>query len=162
MGNNFSSKYELFRNVKADDKKGLNKNYGIFLVLRRKTGLPTPAFLHPLPLLPLSDRHPHFIPRLLADLKTDILAQADYITDAAVLISDSHIDHAAVIRLAVKCGMYLHSSSAEFLPDIIRKTHVSAALPVRFTDQGFIFIHFSVHLPYLLLAVHIRRTIYAV
>lgn len=38
MGNNFSSKYELFRNVKADDKKGLNKNYGIFLVLRRKTG----------------------------------------------------------------------------------------------------------------------------
>lgn len=39
MGNNFSSKYELFRNVKADDKKGLNKNYGIFLVLRRKTGL---------------------------------------------------------------------------------------------------------------------------
>ena len=30
MGNNFSSKYELFRNVKADDKKGLNKNYGIF------------------------------------------------------------------------------------------------------------------------------------
>jgi len=124
--------------------------------------LPTPAFLHPLPLLPLSDRHPHFIPRLLADLKTDILAQADYITDAAVLISDSHIDHAAVIRLAVKCGMYLHSSSAEFLPDIIRKTHVSAALPVRFTDQGFIFIHFSVHLPYLLLAAHIRRTIYAV
>ena len=76
MGNNFSSKYELFRNVKADDKKGLNKNYGIFLVLRRKTG--------------------------------------------------------------------------------------SAALPVRFTDQGFIFIHFSVHLPYLLLAAHIRRTIYAV
>ena len=41
MGNNFSSKYELFRNVKADDKKGLNKNYGIFLVLRRKTGLVT-------------------------------------------------------------------------------------------------------------------------
>ncbi len=40
MGNNFSSKYELFRNVKADDKKGLNKNYGIFLVLRRKTGIP--------------------------------------------------------------------------------------------------------------------------
>lgn len=39
MGNNFSSKYELFRNVKADDKKGLNKNYGIFLVLRRKTGI---------------------------------------------------------------------------------------------------------------------------
>lgn len=39
MGNNFSSKYELFRNVKADDKKGLNRNYGIFLVLRRKTGL---------------------------------------------------------------------------------------------------------------------------
>lgn len=39
MGNNFSSKYELFRNVKADDKKGLNKNYGIFLVLRRKTGM---------------------------------------------------------------------------------------------------------------------------
>ena len=39
MGNNFSSKYELFRNVKADDKKGMNKNYGIFLVLRRKTGL---------------------------------------------------------------------------------------------------------------------------
>lgn len=38
MGNNFSSKYELFRNVKADDKKGLNRNYGIFLVLRRKTG----------------------------------------------------------------------------------------------------------------------------
>lgn len=38
MGNNFSSKYELFRNVKADDKKGMNKNYGIFLVLRRKTG----------------------------------------------------------------------------------------------------------------------------
>lgn len=41
MGNNFSSKYELFRNVKADDKKGLNKNYGIFLVLRRKTGMTT-------------------------------------------------------------------------------------------------------------------------
>ena len=41
MGNNFSSKYELFRNVKADDKKGLNKNYGIFLVLRRKTGIPS-------------------------------------------------------------------------------------------------------------------------
>ena len=41
MGNNFSSKYELFRNVKADDKKGLNKNYGIFLVLRRKTGIST-------------------------------------------------------------------------------------------------------------------------
>ena len=40
MGNNFFSKYELFRNVKADDKKGLNINYGIFLVLRRKTGLP--------------------------------------------------------------------------------------------------------------------------
>ena len=39
MGNNFSSKYELFRNVKADDKKGLNRNYGIFLVLRRKTGM---------------------------------------------------------------------------------------------------------------------------
>ena len=39
MGNNFSSKYELFRNVKADDKKGLNRNYGIFLVLRRKTGI---------------------------------------------------------------------------------------------------------------------------
>ena len=39
MGNNFSSKYELFRNVKADDKKGMNKNYGIFLVLRRKTGI---------------------------------------------------------------------------------------------------------------------------
>ena len=42
MGNNFSSKYELFRNVKADDKKGLNKNYGIFLVLRRKTGFTVP------------------------------------------------------------------------------------------------------------------------
>lgn len=41
MGNNFSSKYELFRNVKADDKKGLNRNYGIFLVLRRKTGFET-------------------------------------------------------------------------------------------------------------------------
>ena len=43
MGNNFSSKYELFRNVKADDKKGLNKNYGIFLVLRRKTGPEPPS-----------------------------------------------------------------------------------------------------------------------
>ena len=39
MGNIFSSIYELFRNVKGDDKKGLNKNYGIFLVLRRKTGM---------------------------------------------------------------------------------------------------------------------------
>lgn len=46
MGNNFSSKYELFRNVKADDKKGLNKNYGIFLVLRRKTGLQIYVFQH--------------------------------------------------------------------------------------------------------------------
>lgn len=45
MGNNFSSKYELFRNVKADDKKGLNKNYGIFLVLRRKTGIIAPAIV---------------------------------------------------------------------------------------------------------------------
>lgn len=45
MGNNFSSKYELFRNVKADDKKGLNKNYGIFLVLRRKTGPIISGFL---------------------------------------------------------------------------------------------------------------------
>ena len=39
MGNNFSSKYGGFRSVKADDKKGLIRNYGIFLVLRRKTGL---------------------------------------------------------------------------------------------------------------------------
>lgn len=38
MGNDLSSKYGLFRNVKADDEKGMVRNYGIFLVLRRKTG----------------------------------------------------------------------------------------------------------------------------
>ena len=38
MGNNFSSKYGLFRSVKVDNKKGAIRNYGILLLLRRKTG----------------------------------------------------------------------------------------------------------------------------
>lgn len=59
MGNNFSSKYELFRNVKADDKKGLNKNYGIFLVLRRKTGIHTTHNNHHPPHI-LSDQLSNF------------------------------------------------------------------------------------------------------
>ena len=40
MGSKFSSKYGLFGSAKVEDKKRLVKNCGIFLVLRRKTGMP--------------------------------------------------------------------------------------------------------------------------
>lgn len=60
----------------------------------------------PAPLFALSDRHKDTVPRLLADLGADVLAQADDIADATVLIFHTHIYDAAVIRRPVKCGAH--------------------------------------------------------
>ena len=67
------------------------------------------------------------VSRLLSDPLADVLSQADNITDRTVLILNSHVYNASIIRFTVKRGMYLYPSAAEFFPDIIGKYYIGTA-----------------------------------
>ena len=70
----------------------------------------------------------HGITRLLANPGADILSDANNITHRAVRVLHTHVDDAAVIRLAVKGGMDFDSALAEFCPKIIWKCDIRAAI----------------------------------
>ena len=83
----------------------------------------------------------HTFPRLLLDFGADVLADADDVADASVLIFYAHVYDIAVIGFPVKGDMHLHPASAKFRMKVIGKEHISSPCVSGRVDKGLIFIN---------------------
>lgn len=89
--------------------------------------------------LSLADRHFHSIAGLFPNLLPDILPKPNNMPRRF------HSDQTAVIRLSVKRSMHLHPPRAKFLPDIIRKFHISPINIRHLPYDSRKRIHFTIH-----------------
>ena len=83
------------------------------------------------------------VSRLLIDLCPDVL------TDSDNMAGRFHTDKAAVIGLAVKFSVNLHTALSEFLPDIIGKFNISPVDIRHFPKFCIKFINFLIHVRHL-------------
>lgn len=95
----------------------------------------------------------HRVAWLFIQTVTYLFQHANDIADGPVLILDSHVDDAPVVRDSVKGDMHLDTPLAELLPDVIRESHKGATLVRNGFYQGIktvlsirLFLHFIVWL----------------